>query len=113
MAHAVAGRTAMIAEIARSPYPDTPFGQLPFSMTHASKPERRAQIPPEAAGRRLDQVVAELFPEFSRSRLSAWIKSGDVLLDGATAVPRQIVRGDETVVLQAEPTQEVPLAPES
>ena len=103
----------MIAEIARSPYPDTPFGQLPFSMTDASKPERRAQIPPEAAGRRLDQVVAELFPEFSRSRLSAWIKSGDVRLDGAMAVPRQIVRGDETVVLQAEPTQEVPLAPES
>jgi 23S rRNA pseudouridine1911/1915/1917 synthase len=103
----------MIAEIARSPYPDAPFGQLPFSMTHASKPERRAQVPPEAAGRRLDQVVAELFPEFSRSRLSAWIKSGDVRLDGATAVPRQIVRGNETVVLQAEPTQEVPLAPES
>src|SRR4051812_875596 len=82
-------------------------------MTDASPPPRRGRAPPQAAGRRLDQVVAELFPEFSRSRLSAWIKSGDVLLDGATAPPRQIVRGDETVELRATPTQEVPLAPEA
>ena len=81
-------------------------------MTDASTPARSAKVPPQAAGRRLDQVVAELFPDFSRSRLSAWIKSGDVLLDGATAAPRQIVRGDETVELRATPTQEVPLAPE-
>ena len=81
-------------------------------MTDASTPARRAKIPPQAAGRRLDQVVAELFPEYSRSRLSAWIKSGDVLLDGVTAPPRQIVRGEETVELRATPTQEVPLAPE-
>ena len=77
------------------------------------EPERTTRIPPEAAGRRFDQVLAELFPEFSRSRLSAWIKSGDVLLNGATAIPRQIVRGDELVALRTQPTQEVPLAPES
>ncbi len=46
---------------------------------------RRTQLPPEAAGRRLDQALAELFPEFSRSRLTAWIKSGDVRVDGAAA----------------------------
>jgi 23S rRNA pseudouridine1911/1915/1917 synthase len=44
---------------------------------------RRTHLPPEVAGRRLDQALAELFPEFSRSRLTAWIKSGDVLVDGA------------------------------
>ncbi|HEX6832088.1 MAG TPA: 23S rRNA pseudouridine(1911/1915/1917) synthase RluD [Rudaea sp.] len=71
------------------------------------------RIPAQAAGRRLDQTLAELFPDYSRSRLTAWIKSGDVLLDGAPALPRQIVRGDETVSLRAQPTQEVPLAPES
>jgi 23S rRNA pseudouridine1911/1915/1917 synthase len=79
----------------------------------SSSPERTAKIPPEASGRRFDQVLAELFPEFSRSRLSGWIKSGDVLLNGETAIPRQIVRGDELVALRAEPTQEVPMAPES
>ena len=73
----------------------------------------KSRIPPEFAGRRLDQALAELFADYSRSRLSAWIKSGEVLVDGAAAIPRQIVRGGEEITLRAEPVQEVPLAPES
>ena len=52
-----------------------------------------ATVPDEAAGRRFDAVLAELFPDYSRSRLSAWIKSGDARLDGETARPRDPVRG--------------------
>ena len=74
---------------------------------------KQASIPGESAGRRLDQALADLFPDYSRSRLTAWIKSGAVLVDGATAIPRQIVRGGELVTLRAEAAQEVPLAPES
>ena len=62
---------------------------------------RHAIVPDSAAGRRLDAVLAELFPEYSRSRLSAWIKSGDVSVDGAPARPRDPVRGGETVALTA------------
>lgn len=62
-------------------------------------PPLQAVIPAEAAGRRLDAVLAELFPEYSRSRLAAWIKSGDVRVDGAPARPRDPVRGGETVAL--------------
>jgi 23S rRNA pseudouridine1911/1915/1917 synthase len=62
---------------------------------------RHATVPESAAGRRLDAVLAELFPEYSRSRLSAWIKSGDVTVDGAVARPRDPVRGGERVVLNA------------
>jgi 23S rRNA pseudouridine1911/1915/1917 synthase len=69
-------------------------------------------IPPSAAGRRLDQALAEMFPDYSRSRLTAWVKSGDVLLDGAEAIPRQIVRGGEIVSLNARRGQEVPMRPE-
>ena len=61
---------------------------------------RQAVVPDSAAGRRFDAVLAELFPEFSRSRLSEWIKSGDALLDGETARPRDTLRGDETVQVQ-------------
>jgi 23S rRNA pseudouridine1911/1915/1917 synthase len=71
-----------------------------------------AQIPAKAAGRRLDQTLAELFPDYSRSRLTAWIKAGDVLLDGVAVAPRHIVRGGEVVDLRVQPSQEVPLAPE-
>jgi 23S rRNA pseudouridine1911/1915/1917 synthase len=69
-------------------------------------------IPASAAGLRLDQAVAQMFPDYSRSRLTEWIKAGDVLVDGETAVPRQIVHGGEIVSLNARPGQEVPLQPE-
>jgi len=61
--------------------------------------ERTATIPESAAGRRFDAVLAELFPEYSRSRLAEWIKSGDALLDGRTVRPRDPVRGGESVAL--------------
>jgi 23S rRNA-/tRNA-specific pseudouridylate synthase len=60
---------------------------------------RTAVVPDEAAGRRFDAVVADLFPEFSRSRLSEWIKSGDLLLDGRLVRGRDPVRGGESVAL--------------
>jgi 23S rRNA pseudouridine1911/1915/1917 synthase len=87
------------------------LSQTAFSMENQDQIITLA-IPASAAGRRLDQTVAELFPDYSRSRLTAWIKSGDVLLDGAQVAPRQIVRGGELVALNARLGQEVPLKPE-
>lgn len=60
-----------------------------------------AIVPDSAAGRRFDAVLAELFPDFSRSRLAAWIKSGDARLDGREVRPRDPVRGGEAVTLNA------------
>jgi len=71
-----------------------------------------ARVPLTAAGRRFDQTLAELFPDYSRSRLSAWIKSGAATLDGATAAPRQLLRGGEQVRLEAELEAEVASAPD-
>ena len=53
------------------------------------------------AGKRFDQALAEMFPEFSRSRLTEWIKSGDALLDGEIVKPKVAVNGGETVSLAA------------
>lgn len=76
----------------------------PFSVVAA----RQAQVPLEAAGRRIDQVLAELFPEFSRSRLAGWIKAGQVTVNDQVPRPRDAVRGGERVVLNAtlEPATE-------
>ena len=54
------------------------------------------------AGNRLDQAVADLFPEYSRSRLQQWIKSGDLKVDGAKWKPRQKVQGGEKIAIEAE-----------
>ncbi|HRO28271.1 MAG TPA: S4 domain-containing protein, partial [Luteimonas sp.] len=62
---------------------------------------RDARVPESAAGRRFDAVLAELFPEFSRSRLAEWIRAGDALLDGRQVRPRDPVRGGEHVRLVA------------
>jgi len=66
-----------------------------------------ANIPDAAAGRRFDQVLAELFPDYSRSRLSSWIKSGAARLDGEEVIPRHIGRGGETVTLEVKPEREI------
>jgi 23S rRNA pseudouridine1911/1915/1917 synthase len=61
-----------------------------------------ASIPLAAAGRRFDQVLAELFPDFSRSRLTEWIKAGDALLGGRVVKPKEAVRGGEAVALSVK-----------
>jgi 23S rRNA pseudouridine1911/1915/1917 synthase len=73
----------------------------------------QAEVPLAAAGRRFDQALAEMFPDYSRSRLSGWIKSGAVTLDGAQAPPRQLLRGGEQVRLQVELEAEVTSEPEA
>lgn len=73
---------------------------------------RELEVPAALAGRRLDVAVAELFPAYSRSRLSAWIRSGNLLLDGRTARPRDLVAGGETVTLDAVPEEQTSDGPE-
>ena len=59
-------------------------------------------IPAEAAGQRLDQALARLFPEYSRSRLKSWLLNGAISVDGEQPRPRDPVHGGETVSLTAE-----------
>ena len=59
-------------------------------------------IPPEYARKRFDAVLADLFPDYSRSRLQSWIKKGRVLLDGKQARGKDKVQGDELIELHVE-----------
>ena len=58
-------------------------------------------VPPECAGMRLDQALARLLPEHSRSRLAQWVRDERVVLDGRAALPRAKVWGGES--LQVRP----------
>src|SRR5690606_17465242 len=73
---------------------------------------RRARVPDALAGRRFDAVLAELFPEFSRSRLSSWVKAGDARLDGEAVRPREPVRAGQEILLTATLETEVRAEPE-
>ncbi len=53
------------------------------------------------AGRRLDQVAAELFSEYSRARLQTWIKDGHLLVNGKTAKAKDKLAGAEILSLDA------------
>jgi 23S rRNA pseudouridine1911/1915/1917 synthase len=65
-------------------------------------------VPGELTGMRLDQVVAQLFTDFSRSRLQTWIKEGSVLVDGKQMKPREKLYGGEKITVDAtvEPMQD-------
>lgn len=55
------------------------------------------------AGRRLDQALAELLPELSRSRLQQYIDRGLVRVDGAICRRRHKLQGGEEVRLRLLP----------
>ncbi len=71
-----------------------------------------ARIPEAARGQRLDQALAALFPDFSRTRLKAWIEAGRVQLDGRAPRPRDVVVGGEVVQLRPLAEPQVAAAPE-
>ena len=66
-------------------------------MPQGESREVRVTIPASFAGLRLDQALAKLLPDESRTRLAKLIEEGRVRVDGATASPRSKVRSGESV----------------
>ena len=62
-------------------------------------------------GKRLDHLVHERLPEFSRSRIQEWIKAARVLLNGSPARASHVVRHGDSI--EVEPAQAAPLRAEA
>ena len=58
-----------------------------------------ATISYDAAGKRLDQVLVELFPEYSRNRLQYLLKQGAIVVNNGSAKASDKVHGGESVAL--------------
>jgi 23S rRNA pseudouridine1911/1915/1917 synthase len=58
-----------------------------------------ATVPLEMGGLRLDQALARLFHQYSRSRLQDWLRSGHIKVDGQTPPARMAVSGGELVLV--------------
>jgi 23S rRNA pseudouridine1911/1915/1917 synthase len=59
-----------------------------------------AEIPVELDGKRLDQALAILFQDFSRSRLQQWIRDGQVQVDARVIRPKDKVYAGQHVTVQ-------------
>ena len=64
------------------------------------------KVPISLAGRRFDQALAELLPDYSRSRLSAMVKDGAITLDRKPAQPKTKLLGGETIEAKLTPREE-------
>lgn len=64
------------------------------------------RIPPGQVGNRLDKVLTELFPDFSRSRLQQWLKEGVIRLDGHVRPAKYKVMGTEEISIKIDPQKQ-------
>ena len=56
-------------------------------------------IPNRMIGNRLDASLSEMLPDYSRSKITSWIKSGDALINCNTFKPKDKANGTEIVCL--------------
>ncbi len=71
-----------------------------------------ATVPEELSGKRLDQALASLFNEHSRSRLQDWIRQGKVQLDQQIVTQRFKLKGGEHIEIKAELEAQIEHTPE-
>ena len=62
-------------------------------------------IPERMLGLRLDVALSEMLPDYSRSKITAWIKSGDALIEQKTFKPKDKSNGMEVIELKISKSQ--------
>ncbi|BBB22412.1 ribosomal large subunit pseudouridine synthase D [Abyssogena phaseoliformis symbiont OG214] len=56
-------------------------------------------IPNRLIGQRIDAAMAQMLPNYSRAKITYWIRSGDALIHHKTFKPKEKVLGGEVVAL--------------
>ncbi|MFN3543810.1 MAG: 23S rRNA pseudouridine(1911/1915/1917) synthase RluD [Thiobacillus sp.] len=75
---------------------------------------REVVIPADQGGQRLDQALAALLPEFSRTRIQNWIRARKIAVDDVWGTTKMKVLGGESVRVEVEPDPSAtPDAPEA
>jgi 23S rRNA pseudouridine1911/1915/1917 synthase len=62
-------------------------------------------IPERMTGNRLDVALSEMLPDYSRSKITAWIKSGNALINNKAFKPKDKVNGSQVVMLSLNKKQ--------
>jgi len=66
------------------------------------KIQHKEQIPLNLRGLRVDQALASIFPQYSRSRLQSWLKDGNILINNVSMRPKDKIFGGETIEIQTK-----------
>ncbi len=75
--------------------------------------QHKDSVPESCLGKRLDQTLAQMFPDYSRSRLKDWILAGSVTVDGEVQTrAREKMYGGEIIAINAEVEAEVRFEPQ-
>ncbi|WP_369788934.1 23S rRNA pseudouridine(1911/1915/1917) synthase RluD [Rouxiella sp. WC2420] len=79
----------------------------------AQQVELTATVAETQLGQRLDQALAELFPDYSRSRIKDWILEERVTVNGKTvSKPKEKVLGGEIIAINAQIEEEARWLPQ-
>ena len=79
----------------------------------AEKIQHKDTVPESCLGKRLDQTIAVMFPDYSRSRLKDWILAGQVSVDGQVQTrAREKMYGGESIEINAEIEAEIRFIPQ-
>jgi len=71
-----------------------------YSWDEAFAAPMNTDVPAALGGQRLDQALARLFPQYSRNRLQAWLRSGHITVDGKRLAADYAVSGGERIALR-------------
>lgn len=69
--------------------------------TMTKRIQQHITLPDHLAGMRLDQALASLLSDFSRTQIQEWIHQGDILLNGEKTKTRTLVLGGENITINA------------
>ncbi|MBA4707294.1 23S rRNA pseudouridine(1911/1915/1917) synthase RluD [Aquitalea aquatica] len=75
---------------------------------------QQLEVPLSLGSERLDAALAKLLPDYSRSRLTQWIKDGHVLVDGKVVPPKtRLLGGEKLDVTIVQSNEEMAFQPEA
>lgn len=94
------------------------YSEMTAETSHSDSPVggefrvHRFELPPEAAGQRLDQALARALPQYSRARLQDWIEAGAIEVAGRRLRAKDRVLGGEQVYVHARWPADTRVEPE-
>ncbi len=105
---------------ARGPFDKLRASSIGRAVSRATSVGSRAQrvnprlaVEPEAAGERLDVLVARQVPQLSRAQAQRLIRAGEILVDGRAAKPSLVLRAGQVISVNLPAPQPTGIIPQA